>query len=121
MRPAESTACRVELDKHDLSWFVLYAGRAAAPSTSSMVDTPRNIFHLSSHTANESRSASRSKGGGEPYGLNALAGLAAAAAGAAMVGNHVFLWPVLLLAATWGSYNSGMQRTAGNSVTDVVN
>ena len=94
------------VDRHDLSWFVLYAGRAAASSTSSIVDRARNIFHLSSHTANESRSASRSKGGGEPYGLNALGGMAAAAAGAAanaaavaaaaaaMVEDHVCLWLV---------------------------
>jgi hypothetical protein len=64
--PAESTACNVGVDRQDLSWFVLYAGRAAASSTSSMVDRARNIFHLSSHTPNESRSASRSKDGGEP-------------------------------------------------------
>ena len=91
------------VDRHDLSWFVLYAGRAAASSTSSMVDRARNIFHLSSHTANESRSASSSKGGGEPYGLNALGGMAAAAPGAAanaaaaaaaMVESHVCLWLV---------------------------
>ena len=94
------------VDRHDLSWFVLYAGRAAASSTSSMVDSARNILHLSSHIANESRSASISKGGGEPYGLNALGGMAAAAAGAAanaaavaaaaaaMVEDHVCLWLV---------------------------
>ena len=92
-----------------------------------MVDRARNIFHLSSHTANESRSASRSKGGGEPYGLNALGGMAAAAPGAAanaaaaaMVENHVCL--VVPLAEAWGNVNvDGMQRTAGNSVTDVAN
>jgi hypothetical protein len=58
-----------------------------------MVDRAKNIFHHSSHTPNESRSTSRSKGGGDPYGLNALGGftigccgaaLAAAAAAAAM-------------------------------------
>jgi hypothetical protein len=36
------------------------------------------MFHLSNHTGNESRSASRSTGGGDPYGLNAFAESAAA-------------------------------------------
>ena len=44
-----------------------------------MVERAKNMFHLSNQTVNESRSASRSNGGGDPYGLNSFGGVAAAA------------------------------------------
>jgi hypothetical protein len=53
-------------------------GWPASSSSSSMMERAINMFHLSNHTGNESRSASRSTGGGDPYDLNALAELAAA-------------------------------------------
>ena len=43
-----------------------------------MVERAKNMFHLSNQTGNESRSAFRSNGGGDPYGLNAFGGVATA-------------------------------------------
>ena len=53
VKPADSTAWSVAVDKQDYSWFVLYAGWAAASSTSSMEERAKNMFHLSNQTGNE--------------------------------------------------------------------
>lgn len=87
--PAESTACSVCVEKQDSSRLVLYAGRWVTSRTSSIVERAMKISHLLTHVSKESFSASRSNGGGLPYGLNArgvdcCAAATAAAAAAAM-------------------------------------
>jgi hypothetical protein len=61
----------------------LYTGRWAASRTSSIVDNAMKICHLLTQVSKESFSASRSNGGGLPYGLNAR-GVGCCAAAAAV-------------------------------------
>ncbi|KAK4006952.1 hypothetical protein OUZ56_012106 [Daphnia magna] len=113
--PADITACSVGVDRQDFSWFVLYAGRRAASRASSMVERAIKIFHLSSHIGKVSRSASRSNGGGDPYGLPTGAAAATAAAAAAAAANAVAI--LLLskldgacLARVWDNQNQDLAQ-----------
>lgn len=82
-----------------------------------MVDKARNISHLLTQVSKESFSASRSNGGGLPYGLNALgwagaaitfaAPTAAFAAAAAAAARPVIVWlvavgPAKMTHSVWG-------------------
>ena len=65
-----------------------------------MVERAKNMFHLSNQTGNESRSASRSNGGGDPYGLNAFGGVATAYGAAAAA------WAMITVAICFNSDQS---------------
>ena len=74
-----------------------------------MVERAKNMFHLSNQTGNESRSASRSNGGGDPYGLNAFGGVATAC------GTATTAWAMITVAICFNNDQS-MKCTGGNTL-----
>ena len=54
----------------------IYSGQSSCGSAVLIVDRARNIFHCWCQISKESLNSSMSSGGGTPYGLNGLGGMA---------------------------------------------
>jgi hypothetical protein len=70
-------ARRVGFDKHERRMLAVYKDRSAWGREVLMVDNAMNMLHWRCHSSNESLYSSKSKGGGVPYGMNALGGMVA--------------------------------------------